>query len=128
MTPRREPGRLAIVPADPRRRVKVAAPGPVELEHRLAENAALSAWGRPGTGNYGDQLGCEGWPGALPDAGLTDDERASLGLPTTGHGTRPGPAQGHPLRESREAVRRRRQWLCAALALFVVALAFGFAP
>ena len=98
MTARREPGRLAVVPPDPRRRVK-AAPGPVECRHLRAEADAL--------------------------AGLTDDERASLGLPTTGYGTRPGPAQGHPLRESREAMQRRRRLLFAAVALFVFALALG---
>lgn len=95
-------------------------PGKVEREHRLAEHAAMAGWGRPGTG--GDQLGCEGWPGALPD-----DDRAAAGLPTTGYGMRAGPAQGHPLRESRAAARRRRQWLVAALALFVVALVLGVA-
>ena len=101
MTAHREPGRLAVVPPDPKRRA-VVAPGAVECRHLQAESDALS--------------------------GLTDDERASLGLPTTGHGMRPGPAQGYPLRESRAAVRRRRQWLCAALALFMVALVLGLAP
>ena len=102
MTARREPGRLAVVPPDPRRRVRaVASPGAVECRHLQAEATALS--------------------------GLTDDERAAIGLPTTGYGLRQGPAQGYPLRESREATRRRRQWLCAALVLFMVALALGLA-
>ena len=107
MSARREPGRLAIVPPDPRRRcVKAAAaPGPVERSYRLAENAALLS------------AGFAPAPTAAHAASELPDD----------YGLRPGPAQGYRLRESRESVQRRRRWLCAAVALFVVALVLGFA-
>ena len=106
--------------------MSAADPGAVERAHRLAENAAMAAWGRPVVGPVfaSDDLDRIG---AMPPCGaMSDDDRAAAGLPTTDFGTLPGPAEGYPLRESRATLVRRRWLLKVALVAVVALLLAGF--